>query len=83
MIIRHHAPRFDKRVLISTSLFLAPFFFFALFATQVGLADLLAAREGRPTVSAVLVASLFAVTPAWWRCQRRDSTSPRRIGRGI
>jgi len=83
MIIRHHAPRFDKRGLILTSLFLAPFFFFALLATQIGLADLLPAREGRPTVSAVLVGSLFAVTLAWWRCQRRDPTSPRRIGRGI
>jgi hypothetical protein len=83
MIIRHEAPHFDERVLMSTLLLLASFFLFALFATQVGLADLLAAREGRPTVSAVLVASFFAVTLAWWRCPRRDSTSPRRIGRGI
>jgi hypothetical protein len=79
MIARHQDPHFGRRVLESTLLLLTPFFL-ALLATQV---DLLAAREGRSAVLAVLIASLCAVTLAWWRRRRRDSTSPRRIGRGI
>jgi hypothetical protein len=79
MITRHQALRFDEQVL--KSLLLTPFFL-ALFATQVDQPGVLAAREGRSAVLAVLIASLCAVTLAWWRCRRRDSTSPRRIGRG-
>jgi hypothetical protein len=82
MTIRRQAPHFGERVPKSTSLLLTLFFFFALFVTQVGLPGLLA-REGQPAALAVLLASLCAVTLAWWRCHRRDVTSPRRIGRGI
>jgi hypothetical protein len=82
MIARHQAPHFDRRVLESTLLLLIPFFL-ALLAAQVDLPGLLAAHEGRSAVLAVLIASLCAVTLAWWRRRRRDFTSPRRIGRGI
>ena len=82
MIIRHQALHSNEGVLQSPSLLLTPFFL-VLFATQVDLPGLLAAREGRSAVLAVLLASLCAVTLAWWRYRRRDSTSPRRIGRGI
>ena len=82
MTIRHQAAHSNQRVLESASLLLTPFFL-ALFATQVDLPGLLAAREGRSAVLAVFLASLCAVTLAWWRYRRRDSTSPRRIGRGI
>ena len=82
MIVRHPVQYFSERVLNSASFLLTPFFL-ALLATQAGLPDLLAAREGRSAVLAVLMACLWAVTLAWWRCRRRDSTSPRRIGRGI
>ena len=45
--------------------------------------SLLATREGGPTMFAVLLASLYVATHAWWRCNRRVTTSPRRIGRRI
>ena len=82
MTVQRQAPHFSEGMLISTSLLL-PFFFLALTALQVGLPGLLAAREGGPTMFEVLLASLCVVTLAWWRCHRRDSTSPRRIRRGI
>ena len=81
MITRHQVPHSNERVIESASLLLTPFL--ALFATQVDLPGLLAAREGRSAVLAVFLASLCAVTLAWWRYRRRDFTSPRRIGRGI
>jgi len=76
------APHFSEGMLISTSLLL-PFSFFALLALQVGLPDLLAIREGGPTLFAVLFASLCVATHAWWRCHCRDATSPRLIRRRI
>ena len=76
------APHFSEGMLISTSLLLS-FFFFTLSALQVGLPGLLAAREGGPTLFAVLFASLCVATHAWWRCHCRYTTCPRRIGRGI
>ena len=76
------APHFRERMLIFTSLILS-FFFFALSALQVGLPGLLATREGGPTLSTVLFASLCVATHAWWRCRCRETTSPRRIGRRI
>jgi hypothetical protein len=82
MIARHQAPHFDRRVLKSTLLLLTPFFF-VLLATPIDLPGLLAAREGRFAVLVMPIASLCAVTLAWWRRCRRDSISPRRIGRGI
>ena len=48
-----------------------------------GLPGLLATREGGPTLFTVLLASLCVATHAWWRCHRRVTTSPRRIGRRI
>jgi hypothetical protein len=83
MNIQRQAPHFNERVLQPTSLLPTLFLFSALLAFQVGLPGLLAAREGGPTVFAVLLASLCVVTLAWWRCHRRDPTSPRRIRRGI
>ena len=82
MNIQRQAPHFNERVLQSTSL-LPTLFLFSALAFQVGLPGLLAAREGGPTVFVVLLASLCVVALAWWRCHRRDSTSPRRIRRGI
>jgi hypothetical protein len=76
------APHFSEGTLISTSLLL-PFFFFALTALQVSLPGLLATREGGPTLFTVLLASLCVATHAWWRCHRRATTSPRRIGRRV
>ena len=76
------APHFREGMLIFTSLILS-FFFFTLSALQVGLPGLLATREGGPSLFAVILASLCVVTLAWWRCHRRDSTSPRQIRRGI
>ena len=75
------APHFSEGMLISTSLLLS-FFFFTLSALQVGLPGLLAAREGGPTLFAVLFASLCVATHAWC-CHCRYTTCPRRIGRGI
>jgi hypothetical protein len=82
MNFRRQAPHFSEGMLISTSLLLL-FIFFALSALKVGLPGLLAIREGGPALSAVLLASLYVATLAWWRCHRRDATSPRRIGRRI
>lgn len=82
MIVRHRVLHFNERVLNSASFLLTPFFL-ALLATQAGLPGVLVAREARSAVLAMLMASLCAVTLAWWRCRRRDSTSPGRIGRGI
>jgi len=82
MIVGHQALRFDERGLDSASFLLTPLFL-ALLSIQADLPGLLATREGRPAVLAVLFASLCAVTLAWWRSRRRDTTSPRRIGRGI
>ena len=76
MTAQRQAPHFNERVPQSASLL-------PLLAFQVGLPGLLAAREGGPTLFAVLVASLCVVALAWWRCHRRDFTSPRRIRRGI
>ena len=83
MTIQRQAPHLNERMLQSTSLLPTLFLFSALLAFQVGLPGLLATREGGPTVYVVLLASLCVVALAWWRCHRRDSTSPRRIRRGI
>ena len=83
MTIERQAPHFDERVPLSTLLLQTLFLFSALLVFQVGLPGLLATREGGPTLFAVLLASLCVVALAWWRCHRRDSTSPRRIRRGI
>lgn len=83
MTIQRQAPHLNKRVPLSTSLLQTLFLFSALLVFQVGLPGLLATREGGPTLFAVLLASLCVVALAWWRCHRRDSTSPRRIRRGI
>lgn len=83
MTVQRQAPHFNERVPQSTSLLPTLFLFSTLFAFQAGLPGLLAAREGGPTMFEVLLASLCVVTLAWWRCHRRDSTSPRRIRRGI
>jgi hypothetical protein len=81
MNVRRQAPHFSEGIL-NTSLVL-PFSFIGLIALQVGLPGLLASREGGLTDSTVLLASLCVATLAWWRCHRRDATSPRRIGRRI
>jgi hypothetical protein len=81
MNFRRQAPHCGEGMLVSS--LLLPFLFIALLALQVGLPGLLASREGGPTVSTVLFASLCVATLAWWRCHRRDATSPRRIGRRI
>src|SRR5262245_27968490 len=83
MNVQRQAPHFNERVLQSSSLLPTLFLFSALLAFQVGLPGLLAAREGGPTLFAVILASLCVVTLAWWRRHCRDSTSPRRIRRGI
>ena len=83
MTIQRQVPRSNERVPLSTSLLQTLFLFSALLVFQVGLPGLLATREGGPTLFAVLFASLYVVALAWWRCHRRDSTSPRRIRRGI
>jgi len=83
MTVQRQAPHFNERVPQSTSLLPTLFLFSALLAFQLGLPGLLAAREGGPTLFAVLLASLCVVALAWWRCHRRDFTSPRRIRRGI
>jgi hypothetical protein len=83
MTVQRQAPNLNERVPQSTALLQTLFLISALLAFQVGLPGLLAAREGGPTVFAVLLASLCVVALAWWRCHRRDSTSPRRIRRGI
>jgi hypothetical protein len=83
MTVQRQAPHLNEQVPQSTSLLQTLFLFSALLAFQVGLPGLLAAREGGPTVFAVFLASLCVVALAWWRCHRRESTSPRRIRRGI
>ena len=83
MTVQRQAPHLNERIPLSTSLLPTLFLFSALLAFQVGLPGLLATREGGLTVYAVLLASLCVVALAWWRCHRRDSTSPRRIRRGI
>ena len=83
MTVQRQAPHLNERMPLSTSLLPTLFLFSALLAFQVGLPGLLAAREGGPTMIEVLLASICVVTLAWWRCHRRDSTSPRRIRRGI
>ena len=80
MIFGRQAPHFSEWILMSTSLLLL-LCFFTLSALQVSLPGLLAAREGGLTLFAALLASLCVATLAWWRCHRRDATSPRRIGR--
>jgi hypothetical protein len=83
MNTQRQAPHLNEGVLQSPSLLPTLFVFSTLLTTEVGLPGLLATREGGPIVFAVLVASLCVATLAWWRCHRRDSTSPRRIRRGI
>ncbi len=83
MNIQRQAPHLNEGVLQSPSLLSTLFLFSALLTIKVGLPDLLATREGGSTVFVVLLASLCVATLAWWRCHRRDSTSPRRIRRGI
>jgi hypothetical protein len=84
MTFEHQALHPNEPVRIFSP-FLLPFSSSASFFEDLALrlAPFRRASGPQAKFSSELLFSLSAVTLAWWRCHRRDSTSPRRIGRRI